>query len=191
MTKKFITAAVLAGLLTVSTPAFADWQQDLMAAINAGDFAKIESIAASNPAAQGQIAVILLQQGQKKLPTNPELGSKLFVEGSLFANQANDPHNKAAADAILAVVNIAKDKDFQQKNCVGALTVLGSALSMSSMSNISEASPNLHSVTLAAANESVDNQDSLCDKEKLKALLAEDQGTPPRIIPPVVVPSND
>jgi hypothetical protein len=191
MTKKLITAAVLAGLLTVTSPAFAAWQDDLLVAINAGDFAKIESIAAANPSEQGKIAVILLQQGQKLLPTNPELGAKLFVEGSLFANQANDPHNKAAADAILAVVNLAKDKNFQQKNCVGALTVLGSALSMSSMSNISEAAPNLRATTLAAANDSVDNQDSLCDKDKLKALLAEDQGTPPRIIPPVIVPSND
>jgi D-arabinose 1-dehydrogenase-like Zn-dependent alcohol dehydrogenase len=191
MTKKLIAAAILVGLVSVTTPALAAWQDDLMAAINAGDFAKIESIAASNASAQGQIAVILLQQGQKKLTTNPELGAKLFVEGSLFANQANDPLNEAAAQAILDVVNLAKDKDFQQKNCVGALTVLGSALSMSSMSNISEAAPNLHSVTLAAANESVDNQDSLCDKDKLKALLAEDQGTPPRITPSFVVPSHD
>jgi hypothetical protein len=193
MTKKSIFITALAAFLTLSAPAFAGWQQDIQAAINSKNFHQVDVIAASNPGAQGEIALFLLQQAQSKLASNPELAAQIFASANPFVNQINAPKNTDAAAVLLSMVSTAKDGGFQQKNCVGALTILGAALSMSTLPNISSVAPNLHAITLAAANDSLESK-PLCDTKSLQdeVSLAETPGTPPRIGPgPVITPSAD
>jgi hypothetical protein len=181
MTKKLISIITLIALLAISTPAFAAWQQDMQAAVNAGNTAKIDQIAAANTGAQGEIALFLLQQAQAKLASNPELAAKIFAAAGPFVNQVGGDNAQKAANVLTAMVASAKDSSFQQKNCVGALTILGAALSMSSLPNISAVAPNLHSITLAAANDSLESKPK-CDTEEL-ASLAEGTQRPSITIP--------
>ncbi|MBI3419290.1 MAG: hypothetical protein HY053_04065, partial [Proteobacteria bacterium] len=145
--KKFIFAAALVALLGTSLPAMAaPWSSALQAAVNSGNTGQINAIAAAHPDAQGEMALFLLQQVAALLATKPELAAKIFAATGPFVPQVPAGQSPSAADILIKIIQTAKDSGFQQKDCRGALTILGAALSMSSMPNIVVASPNLHAV---------------------------------------------
>jgi hypothetical protein len=190
--KKFISAFVFVILLTFSFQASAaSWTAALQAAINSGNIGQINSIAAANPGDQGAIALFLLQQAQAKLPTNASLAAKIFQAASPFVSQITGPDANTAANILQDIVNTAKESNFQQANCQGALTVLGAAINMSSLPNIVAANPNLHNITLAAANDSI-HSNPQCDTKELEdqVSLAQQPFAPPTNTGPHIITQN-
>lgn len=166
--KKIISALAFVTLLTFSFHASAaPWTAALQAAVNSGNTSQINSIAAANPGDQGAIALFLLQQAQAKLPTDVALAAKIFQAASPFVSQISGTDATTAANILQDIVNTTKESNFQQANCQGALTILGAAINMSSLPNIVAANPNLHNITLAAANDSI-HSNPQCDTKELE-----------------------
>lgn len=191
--KHAIRAGVLSVALLLSVPAFAAWNDDVLAAINSGDLSGVGAIGASNPGAQGDMALFLLQQAQSKFDTDPDLAAKIFQAAAPFVAQVNPSNSPAAAGAISDLINKAKDTRAQEKSCQGSLTILGVALTMSTLPNLVAAAGNLHTVAMAAANDTLDSNPK-CDTKALEdqVSLAENFGTPPAVGPlGALAPSSD
>ncbi len=191
--QKIISVLAIVAFVTFSGSAFAaSWTAALQAAVNSGNVGQINSIAAANPGDQAAIALFLLEQAEAKLPHNPSLAAKIFQAASPFLSQVQGADAKKAANILQDIVNTAKESNFQQANCQGALTILGAAINMSSLPNIEAANPNLHNLTLAAANDSIHNNPQ-CDTKELEnqVSLAQNPNPPPKVGPDGPHPSAD
>ncbi|MDX1921901.1 MAG: hypothetical protein SFW65_02060 [Alphaproteobacteria bacterium] len=179
--KKLILSALFALFTTFAVQASASAVTDsVQAAIAAGNFEKINQIAAANPGAQGEIALYLLQQAQSKIATNPTLAAKLFTAAGPFVGQIPESQSKQAATIIAALVNIANGKGFQAASPCPASDIFAAALGMTEQTNISTQNAGLHGQTVSNAN-GLMAQNPQCEGDKLAALLAVTQGTTPTV----------
>ncbi len=179
--KKLILSALFALFATFAVHASASAITDsVQSAIAAGNFEKINAIAAANPGAQGEIAMYLLQQAQSKVTTNPTLAAKIFTAAGPFVGQIPEGQSKQASSIIASLVNTANGKGFQAATPCPASDIFAAALGMTDQPNISQQNAGLHGQTVANAN-GLMAQNPQCDGSKLAALLAVTQGTAPTV----------
>ncbi len=164
--KNIFAATTLLCALLFSTPGLAAWPGQMDAAIARNDFGRINTIAANNPGALGDIAMFLLQKARDRLP-DIDAAAKIFLAAVPFIIHVPPGDAGQAAGILLAVETAAKETDFQQKDCRGAITILGAALTMSSVPNIAAAAPNLHADFLADANAALE-ENPACDSAELQ-----------------------
>lgn len=190
--KLTVLASAMLAVILFAVPAKAAWMDSVNSAIASGNMTQINLVAANNPGVQGELALYLLQKSHDMFDKNPELAGKIFVTAQAFVAQIPAEKTKSAADMILSVESRAKEKMAQQKDCRGAVTVLGAALNMSSLPNIVAAAPNMHANMLADANDSIEKNPQ-CDTKELEdqVSLAQQPLTPNVPRPPRPVPSAD
>lgn len=179
--KKLFLSALLALFVSISGQAHASAATSaVQAAINSNNFAGIDSYAAANPAAQGEIAMYLLQQAKAKLASNPTLAAKLFEAASAYVAQIPAAQSTNAASLIASIVNTVNGAGFQSSNPDAASSIFAAALNMSNQPNILAANPNLYATVLSSANVFLNKNPQAANK-KLKDVvsLAQSAGTPP------------
>lgn len=109
---KNITLALATGLfLLLCAPVFASWNDDIVAAINAKNYPKIDQIAAANQSAQGDIAFFLLQQAAGKAAGGGGVSSDLCAAGDVLAS------------VVALASQISEDK---KQQAAGIISTLGS-----------------------------------------------------------------
>jgi hypothetical protein len=181
--KKLILSALFAILVSLSTQASASAiTTALQAAINSNNFAQIDSIAAANPAAQGEIAMYLLQQAQAKMATNPDIAARIFAAAAPFVAQIPSSQAADAASIIASIVSTASGAGFESSNPGAASSIFEAALGMTNQPNILASNPNLHATVLAGANTFLEKNPQGADK-KLQDIvsLAQAPGAPPTV----------
>ncbi len=181
--KKLILSALFALFVSFSVQASASAVTDsIQAAIAAGNFEKINQIAAANPAAQGEIAMYLLQQAQAKIATNPTLAAKIFAAAAPFVGQIPAKQSAQAAQIIASVVGTASGKGFGAASPCPAGDILAAAIGMTAQPNISSQNASLHGQTLANANGLLE-QSPQCAGSTLQSVvsLAQTPGVAPTI----------
>lgn len=181
--KKLILAALLVLFVSASGQASASAATAaVQSAINSNNFAAIASYAAANPAAQGEIAMYLLQQAQAKLATNPNLAAQIFAAATPYVSQIPAGQSASAATIIASIVNTVSGAGFQSSNPGPASSIFADALNMTNQPNILAANPNLHANTLTAANAFLDKNPQGADKKLRETVsLAQAPGTPPTV----------
>jgi hypothetical protein len=185
--KKYLALAVLIATLGAGTIAQAavgaqgvdnKWQEPVNEAIKNADYNKINIIAASNPQAQGAIAVYLLQQSQT-FKNNPDRQAKVFAAATPFVGRIPAADASQAGEVIAVMLKVAADKDFQKNHPQDAAAIFLNALNMSGQPNVVATDPNLHSEVLEAANDFIKEHPQDADKRLLEEVsLAEAGGAP-------------
>lgn len=174
--KKLILSALFALFVSFSIQASASAVTDsVQAAIAAGNFEKVNQIAAANPTAQGEIAMYLLQQAQAKITTNPALAAKIFTAAGPLVGQIPEKQSAQAAQLIASIVGTANGKGFQTASPCPASDIFAAALGMTNQPNILSQNASLHGQTVADAS-GLNAQNPQCDGSKLAAQLAVFQG---------------
>jgi hypothetical protein len=185
--KKILVQVVFALLIFAAPPAFAaSITEQVQAAIAAGNYDQINTIAAGNPASQGDIAMYLLSQAQSKVGTNPTLAARLFSAAVPFVSEIPAGQSASAASTIQFMANTASGSDFQSQNPCPATDIFTAAISMSNQSNIKAANGGLNASVMAAASSFVssDSEGQQCDSDNKKlqqlvSLAVTPTNTPP------------
>jgi hypothetical protein len=181
--KKLVLAALFVIFVSLSAQASASAvTNSVQAAIASGNFEQIEAIAAANPAAQGEIAMYLLQQSSSKIASNPALAAKIFAAATPYVAQVPANQSGKAAGLIASVVQAAGSEGFSAKNPDAASDIFAAGLNMSSQPNIIAQSPGLHDTTLASASSFVDKNPQYAKGDLKSAVsLAQSPGVRPTI----------
>ncbi|NDE91188.1 MAG: hypothetical protein EB059_08665 [Alphaproteobacteria bacterium] len=165
-----------------ASPLIDSQANSIHAAINSGNFAQVNAIAAANPGAQGEIAMFLLSQAQAKITSNPALAAKIFATATPFVAQIPDNQTQSAATIIASIVASASSPAFQKSNPGAASDIFTAALNMSSQPNILAVNSGLHAKVLVDANSFVSaNPDGAGKLLKDTVSLAQTPGTMPTI----------
>lgn len=181
--KKLILSALFVFFVSLSGQASASAVSTaVQSAISSNNFDSIATFAAGNPAAQGELAMYLLQQAQAKLATNPALAAKLFQAAAAYVAQIPAAQAGQAANIIASVVSSTSSKVCQAGGADPYSTILAAALSMSNQPNIIAANANLHATVLASADAYVAKSPECAgDNLKQTVLLAQTPGISPTI----------
>lgn len=181
--KRLILSTLLALFVSLSGQASASLATAAVAAaISSNNFAAIDSYAAANPAAQSEIAMVLLQQAQAKITTNPALAAKIFEAAAVYIAQIPAAQSAQAANLIASIVGTVNGEGFQSANPDAASTIFAAALSMSNQPNILAVNPNLHATVLANADAFIQKNPQGADKKlKERVSLAQTPGVLPSV----------
>lgn len=189
--KKFALILIAALLFAHSHTAIAsDWMTELREALANGNFAEINVIAANNPNAQNDIAMLLLREAQNNLATRPDVAIKLFTAAVPFASQIKLASAREAGNIVATFLALARDPAFQKRNPQGASEIFTAALAMSTEPNLVVANPNLHNIALADARDFMGDDPNPSDANKVLAdqiSLALQVGSPAPIGPRGVI----
>lgn len=179
--KKLVLSSIFAFLLTFASVANASTVTDqIQAAINAGNYDQIGTIAAANAGAQGEIAMFLLDQALAKISSNPSQAAQIFAAAGPYVSQIPAGESGSAATKINSIVSAASGAGFQSSNPGAASDIFTAALLMTNQPNILAANPNLHAGVLSAANTFVQNNpQGANDGLKNAVQLAETAGSAP------------
>ena len=191
--KKLLALITLTSLLgaSVAAHAAAEWNDQIVSAIKAGNFNQINIIAASHPESQGAIALFLLEQSQEH-KNNPELEVKIFNAATPFVGRIQAADAGRAGDIIRAELKFANDPGVQKNNPNAAGDIYLAALRMSNQPNVVAYDPTLHSEVLEAADDFVKTHPQDADKKLLEEVsLAEAGGAPENTPVGVINPSAD
>jgi hypothetical protein len=191
--KKFLALAALIATLVAGTnvqaaPQGVDnkWQEPVNTAIKNADYNQINIIAASNPQAQGAIAVYLLQQSQN-YKANPDREVRIFAAATPFVGRVAPSDAATASDIIGGMLKVAADKDFQKSHPQDAAVIFLNALNMSGQPNVVANDPNLHSEVLEAANDFIKEHPEDADKKLLEEVSLAQAGGAPESTPRGVI----
>jgi hypothetical protein len=180
--KKFLPVLFLFFLLAAGAAHAADWRSDLRAAIDGGNFDRVNIIAATHPGAQGDIALLLLKEAQAHA-SDRAMQIKIFDAATPFVGRIPAANIGPADDMISAMLAVGADPDFQQLHPQQANAILLSALVMSSQPNLVANDPTLHARALEAADDFVKKNPQDADKKLLDEVSLAEAGGAPSITP--------
>ncbi len=189
--KKLLLISFILSLGVNASALAADWRNDIQEAVKYSNYNRINVIAASNPDAQGEIALFLLQKAQES-KASPDQDVKLFAAATPFVGRIPAADASKASDVVRAHLELAANPDFQKKYPRQAGDIFVHALYMSGQPNIVAYDPTLHAEVLEAANDFIKRSPSDADKKLLEEIsLAQAGGAPETTPVGVIEPSAE
>lgn len=160
----------------LTTPLFAaGWQEEVVQAVNNGNFSEIDVTAATYPEQQGPLALFLLQEAHDKLDSNPALASQLFAIAATYVSQISSEKTASIKSVIQVFFDRARNSQFQSSHAQEAGDIFAALIYMAQQNNIAALLPEFQDQVLADAKDYLANYPQAPDRLRKIVSLAQSQ----------------